>query len=185
MLLYPIIGRSAVGFWAAGIFIDVDHYAWFAAQHGHFDPVAAVRSFNGADAAQHSETRRLHHPLVLGPLLLLGLRRHALLPPALGMALHVALDEYHRARTAEAKSRALRRDRHICRVCGGRDALVAHVWRQPRLLPSYQVNDYVTLCEGCHEQAHISSAVANPDCDWNTYMRRTGLLVRLATTSSL
>jgi hypothetical protein len=158
-LLYPKLGRLVLGAWAASIFIDVDHYLYYVVRKRRLNPVAAVRSFNSAESHEDSETRRLHHPLVLASLLLLGTRRRALLLPALGMTFHVGLDVYHRARTVRAKAAALDRDRFKCQVCGAKDPdVVAHLWRQPRLLPSYRVEHFVTLCGSCHEIAHT------PDC---------------------
>lgn len=178
-LLYPKLGTSVLGAWAASIFIDVDHYLWFVVRKRRLDPVAAVRSFNSAESHEDSETRRLHHPIVLASLLLLSTRRRALRLPALGMTFHVGLDVYHRARTARAKAAALDRDRFKCQVCGAKDPdVVAHLWRQPRLLPSYRVEHFVTLCGSCHEIAHTPGVrtIAAPDCDWDTYLSYTGLI---------
>lgn len=182
VLLYPKLGRSVLGAWAASIFIDVDHYLWFVVRKRRLNPVAAVRSFNSAESREDSETRRLHHPVVLASLLLLSTRRRALLLPALGMTFHVGLDVYHRARTARAKAAALDRDRSTCQVCGAKDRhVVAHLWRQPGLLPSYRVEHIVTLCGDCHEVAHAPGvrAVAGLGCDWDDYLRYTGLNGRL------
>jgi hypothetical protein len=178
-LLYPKLGSSVLGAWAASIFIDVDHYLWFVARNRRLNPVAAVRTFNSAQSREDSATRRLHHPAVLAALLLIGTRRRAVLLPALGMTFHVGLDLYHRSRTARAKAAALDRDRFTCQVCGAKDPdVVAHLWRQPRLLPSYRLDHFVTVCVSCHEIAHAPGvrAIAPPECGWESYLRYTGLV---------
>lgn len=186
-LLYPRLRGSVWGAWAASIFIDVDHYAWFAVRNRRLNPVVAVRSFNSAQSLEHAETRLLHHPAVLGALLLLSSRRRAFLLPVLGMTFHVGLDTYHRARTGAARSAALSRDRLTCQVCGAKDVdVVPHLWRQPRLLPSYRVEHHVTLCGPCHEVAHApgTKAIVGLDCSWDSYLRQTGLRSRVPGSAS-
>lgn len=182
VVLYPRLGTSAFGAWAASILIDVDHYVWFAVRNRRLNPVSAIRSFNSAQSQEHAETRLLHHPAVLAALLLAGMRRRALLMPALGMAFHVGLDVYHRSRTSAARASALKRDHMTCQVCGSPAPwVVPHLWRQPDVLPSYRVEHFVTLCAQCHEVAHARGvrAIAPPGCDWETYLRYTGLHARL------
>jgi hypothetical protein len=176
-LLYPLVGRSVLGAWVASIFIDVDHYLWFAAHNRRLDPVAAVRSFNDGLAPELPETRLLHHPAVLGTLMVLSSRRRAVLFPVLGMTFHAGLDIFHQARTKRAQAAALDRDGFTCRVCGAKDGVVAHVWRQPRLLPSYRLEHFVTVCQDCHGIAHSHGAlaIAGVDSDWESYLRDTGL----------
>ena len=91
--------------------------------------------------------------MVLPLVFLLGLRDSRLLPVGLGMGLHVALDTWHVAQLERARSAALERDGHTCQACGAPPAC-AHVWRQPRLLPSYQVQNLISLCRACHKAAH-------------------------------
>jgi hypothetical protein len=152
-LAAPFIGRRALGLWAGGVLIDADHYAWFCLRRRHVSPAAAVRFFNGADVPGHPATRALHAPAVLLLVLLLGLRHSRLLPAALGMGLHVGLDTWHMAQLKRARSAALERDGYTCKACGAPSAC-AHIWRQPRLLPSYQVQNLISLCRACHEAAH-------------------------------
>jgi hypothetical protein len=171
-LLYPRLRAAVVVPWAASIFIDLDHYLWYLARYRCFSPVAAVRLFNQANAPRHAATRPFHHPAALLLLLLLSRRRSGAALPAIGMAFHIGLDTYHRARTANVNSAALARDRFTCQLCGeARTDVVAHVWRQPRLLPSYRPEHFVTLCAGCHEAAHAPGApgVAGLGCDWESY----------------
>lgn len=153
VLAAPFIGRRALGLWAGGVLIDADHYAWFCLNQQRLSPLAAARFFNQADPPQHVATRALHAPAALLFILLLGLRQRRLLPVALGMSVHVALDAYHLSRTNRARSAALARDGYECQVCGAASGH-AHVWRQPRLLPSYRVQNLISLCGPCHDCAH-------------------------------
>ena len=155
-LVTPFIGRRALSLWAGGVLIDADHYAWFCLRHRSLSPQAAVRFFNKADPPRHQATRALHAPTALLLAFLLGLRRRQLLPLALGMGLHVALDAQHEARMNRARAAALARDGCSCQLCGAA-AVAAHVWRQPRLLPSYRVGNLTSLCGTCHEKAHARS----------------------------
>jgi hypothetical protein len=174
-LLYPCLGGSIVIPWAASIFIDVDHYVWFLIHQRRLNPVAAVRVFNDAKAPKHPATRPLHHPAAVLSLLLLGRRRRAVRLALMGMAFHIALDSYHRARMADAQAAVLNRDHLTCQVCGAQAVdVVAHVWRQPALFPSYRLDHLATVCPGCHEAAHAKGAVAivRPGCDWESYRDR-------------
>src|SRR5262249_46204888 len=81
-----------------------------------------------------------------------------LMPVAVGMAAHLAMDEFHRTRLGRARLAALRRDEYTCQSCGARDpGVVAHLDRQPALAPSYRLENLVTLCPGCHEAAHAEA----------------------------
>jgi len=154
-LLHPWLGRGAVGLWAGSVLIDVDHYAWFCLRQRRWNPLAAMRFFNEAHAPQHSATRVLHSPVAPLAVLLLGVRRRSLLPVALGMGLHVALDRRHEARMDEVRGAALERDDFSCQVCGTRAPHVGtHLRRQPWVLPSYGAQNLVSLCAPCHESAH-------------------------------
>jgi hypothetical protein len=154
-LTAPFLGRGALGLWAGGVLIDADHYVWFCLRHRCLDPKAAVRFFNQADPPQHPATRALHAPLALLFVALLGLRQRRLLPVALGMGLHVALDARHVAHMDRARSVALARDGYSCQACGTAGTqITAHLRRQPSLLPSYRAQDLISLCGPCHEAAH-------------------------------
>ena len=152
-LAAPFIGRRALSLWAGGVLIDADHYAWFCLKQRRLSPLAAARFFNQADPPQHGATRALHAPVTLPFIFLLGLRQRRLLPVALGMGLHVALDAYHLAQMDRARSAALVRDGYSCQVCGAA-SVRAHVSRQPRLLPSYRAQNLISLCGRCHDAAH-------------------------------
>jgi hypothetical protein len=154
-LLYRWAGRRVLGAWVGSIFIDVDHYLWFCWRQRTVDPLAALRFFNTAGPPHHPGTRLLHILPVPLSVLLLGARRQGALPVALGMILHVAMDAYHEARMGEARAAALRRDHATCQACGASEVNVStHLSRQPWLLPSYRVQNLITLCSGCHEAAH-------------------------------
>jgi hypothetical protein len=172
VLMYPCLGGNVALPWAASIFIDVDHYLWFLVRHRRLNPVTAVRLFNNANAPRHAATRPLHHPAALSLLLLLGRRRHSVMLLLTGMAFHAALDTYHRTRMASSQAVALNRDDYTCQVCARKTAdVTAHLWRQPRLLPSYQFGHFITLCARCHEAAHAQAAraIARTGSDWDTY----------------
>ena len=162
-MLGPWLHGRALGLWAAGVLLDVDHYVWFCARHRACDPVAAARFFNGADVPQDPATRLLHSRAALVLMLLLAARRKRALPVALGMSAHVALDAYHELRMSAARAEALRRDEFACQECGTRAPDVGtHLWQQPWLLPSYEPRNLVSLCAACHQLAH-----ANESAVWN------------------
>ena len=96
-LAAPLIGRGALGVWAGGVLIDADHYAWYCLRQRRLSLPAAVRFFNQADPPQHPATRALHAPRCPVHRSSAGLRQRRLLPVALGMGLHAALDAGHQA----------------------------------------------------------------------------------------
>jgi hypothetical protein len=157
VLLRRLLGRGALGLWAGSVLIDLDHYVWFGLRQHRWNPLAAARFFNEANPPQHSATRVLHSPVAPLAVLLLGVRRPPLLPVALGMGLHVALDAHHDARMNEARRAALERDDFSCQVCGTRAPPVdTHLRRQPWLLPSYRAQNLISLCPSCHEAEHAA-----------------------------
>jgi hypothetical protein len=158
-LLRPWLGRDVLGLWAGSVLIDVDHYGWFCLRQRRWNPLAAARFFNRPSAPRHSATRVLHSPVAMVAALLLGTCRRALLPVALGMGLHVALDIHHDARMDAARAAALERDGFSCQACGTRAAHVGtHLQRQPWLLPSFKTENLTSLCDSCHEAAHAVRA---------------------------
>jgi hypothetical protein len=162
-LLSPRLGRRVFGFWAASIIIDVDHYLWFCLRHHRLNPLAAARLFDEAEPPQHAATRLLHQPLTLLTLALFGANRRGARLVVLGMALHTALDAYHERRMDKARAAALQRDDYTCQGCGTlAPGLGAHLWQQPRLLPSYGPQNHVTLCSACHHAAHLRRPRAAP-----------------------
>jgi hypothetical protein len=158
-LLQPWIRRGALGLWAGSVLIDLDHYLWFCLRERRWSPRAAVRFFNEADPPEHAATRVLHSPVAPLAVLLLGSRRRAPVPIALGMVLHIALDLHHDARMDRASAAALERDAFSCQVCGTQGPAVGtHLRRQPSLLPSYDAQNLVALCAACHEAAHAEGS---------------------------
>jgi hypothetical protein len=150
-----VFGRRVLGGWAASIFIDIDHYLWYCVRYRSVNPLAAMRVFNGPESPHHPITRVFHNPVAISALLMLGARRRRLLPVAIGMALHVAVDGYHEARMNRVRAAAMRRDGFTCQECGAKGSgVVTHLQRQPWLLPSYDIDRIITLCASCHEAAH-------------------------------
>jgi hypothetical protein len=153
--LYPWLRRAVLVPWAASVLIDIDHYLWFCIHERRLRPLAALRFFNQAQPPQHVGTRLLHSPGVLLALALLSARQRWAQLLLLGMGFHAAMDQYHEMRLDQARQAALGRDRFTCQRCGAQGAdIVAHLWRQPPLLPSYRIEHFVSLCARCHEKAH-------------------------------
>ena len=162
-LLFPFFGKRVVPAWAASILIDADHYLWFVANERRVDPVAAVEFFNEAQPPPATNVRWFHSPVALSIVAALATRRRSLLPVAIGMAAHAAVDVYHDARMNRVKERALRRDGYRCQECGAQDETVtAHTKSQPLLLPSYDGSNFVALCGPCHRAAHQKPQAARP-----------------------
>ena len=155
MLLCPRLRGAALAPWAVGILLDVDHYLWFCAHERTVSLKKAVRFFNQAQPPQHAGTRALHHPLVLPLLVALSVPWRGARLLLMGVVFHVSLDTYHQIRLAGARRETLRRDDFTCQQCGARGKdVVAHLWRQPLLLPSYRIQHFISLCGRCHELAH-------------------------------
>jgi 5-methylcytosine-specific restriction endonuclease McrA len=156
-LVQPWLRRGAIGFWAGGVLVDVDHYAWVCVRKRLWSPRAAMRFFNEAHPPQHRETRVLHSPVVPLALLVAALRRPALVAVAAGVAVHLALDVHHQTRMDAARAVALERDGFSCQACGSHaPGIGTHLQGQPWLMPSYQPHNLVALCESCHETAHAA-----------------------------
>ena len=154
-LVHPWLRNDALGVWAGSVLIDVDHYLWFCVRKRSCSLIAAVRFFNQAHSPQHAGTRAFHSPAAPLLLLLFGVRRRALSWVAVGMLLHIALDVQHELRMDRARAAALERDAFTCQMCGVRGPDVGtHVRTQPWLLPSYEAENIVALCDPCHEAAH-------------------------------
>lgn len=159
-LVYPILRRSVVVPWAASILIDADHYLWFVVTTRQWHPAEAVRFYNQAHPPQHVGTKLFHTPGVSFLLLLLAARWRLAALVLLGIAFHVNLDAYHERRLAVTRRAVLRRDRCICQACGVQAPnVVAHLRRQPWLLPSYRIEHFTSLCPTCHEAVHASTAI--------------------------
>jgi hypothetical protein len=154
-LLRRRLGNGVLSVWAGAVLIDVDHYVWFCLRERRWNPVSAVRFFNGAHVPQKPATRGLHSPLALLTVLMLGARRPQLLAVAMGMGVHIALDRFHETRMDQARAAALERDDLTCQVCGVRGPQVeTHLERQPLLLPSYSARNLTSVCPPCHRAVH-------------------------------
>jgi hypothetical protein len=158
LIAVPWLKQAVAIPFAASILIDVDHYAWHAITHRTLSLRAAMKYFGQADPPQLPQMRLLHHPLVLGMLLLLALRtRSRLLWLMLGgMLFHVGLDGIHVTQMSHLKKTLSEQARHVCAGCGKEDAaLQLHtVTVAPSIRDRYNPRHFVVLCPVCHEQAH-------------------------------
>src|ERR1700740_544384 len=93
----PWLKKDALIPLAASIGIDIDHYLWHVVKYRTLSLRAAGRYFGQADPPQLAQQRLLHHPLLLGALLLLALRLRSrlLLLILSGLLFHVSLDVIH------------------------------------------------------------------------------------------
>jgi hypothetical protein len=143
---------------AASILIDVDHYLWHSVTHRTLSLRAAVRYFGQADPPQLPEARLLHNPLLLGLLLVLGIRFRSrlLLLVLAGLLFHVSLDAIHVTQMSHLKRSLSEQAANICPQCKKPfPALQLHtVHFANNLLDRYNPAHFVVLCPDCHEQAH-------------------------------
>lgn len=144
---------------AASIFIDVDHYLWFAITHRTLSLREAVRYFGQADPPQLPEARLFHHPLVLAGLLVLAVRLRSRMLALLlsGLLFHVSLDAIHVTQMNHLKSSLSEQASNICPECGQQfDALQLHTQHvATNLLDRYNPQHFIVLCPPCHERAHM------------------------------
>lgn len=142
----------------ASIGIDIDHYLWHAVTHRTLSLRAAVRYFGQADPPQLAQQRLLHHPLLLGTLLVLALRLRSrlLLLILSGLLFHVSLDVVHASQMSHLKRSLTEQAGGRCPACGRPEAaLQLHtVYFARNLLNRYNPRHFVVLCPACHEQAH-------------------------------
>src|SRR5579884_3153384 len=114
---------------ASSILIDVDHYLWHAVAHRTLSLRAAVQYFEQADPPQLPQARLLHHPIVLGSLLLIAThtRSRILWLILAGLLFHVSLDLIHVTQTNNLKQTLSKQAQHICSACSKHDeALQLH-----------------------------------------------------------
>jgi endogenous inhibitor of DNA gyrase (YacG/DUF329 family) len=151
----------------ASIFIDVDHYLWHVVTHGTLSLREAVRYFEQANPPRQGQAKFLHHPIVLGGLLLLAVRtRSRILWLILaGLLFHVSLDTVHVTQMKRLKRSLSERASYVCPACGKpHDALQLHTVHFARnLLERYNSRHYVVLCPTCHEQAHKKTSISRLD----------------------
>jgi len=146
---------------AASIFIDVDHYIWHAATQRTLSLQAAIKYFGQAAPPQGSMAKFLHHPLVLGPLMLLAtVTRSRLLWLILaGLLFHVSLDAIHLSQLHRLKHTLSEQTGNTCSQCGQQfDTLQLHTIRVTRnMLDRYNSQHFTVLCPTCHEEVHKPS----------------------------
>lgn len=142
----------------ASIGIDVDHYLWHVVTHRTLSLRAAVRYFLQADPPRRAEARLLHHPIILGLLLLSAVRtRSRILWLILaGFLFHVSLDVIHVTQMNHLKQSLTEQAHYTCPGCGQHfEALQLHtVHVTKNLLDHYNPRNFVVLCPTCHEKAH-------------------------------
>ena len=146
---------------ASSVLIDVDHYLWHAMAHRTLSLRAAIRYFGQADPPQLPQARLLHHPIVLGILLVVAIRtRSRLLWLILvGLFYHVSLDLVHVTQMKSLKRRLNEQAQRICPQCGERyEELQLHTNHfTENIFDRYNVRHFVVLCPLCHEKAHNKS----------------------------
>lgn len=154
----PWLGKDVLIPLTSSVLIDVDHYLWHAVTFRTLSFREAVQYFGQADPSQRKEARLLHHPLVLGILLLIALRTRSrfLMLILAGLIFHVSLDVVHVTQMQSLKQSLSEEANHICPECGERcKALQLHtVYFSPNLLNRYNAKHFVVLCPTCHEKAH-------------------------------
>lgn len=145
---------------AASVLIDIDHYLWHAVTRRTLSLRAAVRYFGQADPPQLPQARLLHHPIVLGLLLMLALRtRSRVLGLMLtGLLFHVSLDAIHITQMKHLKRSLSEQAHSVCPQCGQHAAaLQLHTVHFARnILDRYNPQHFVVLCPKCHEKAHAT-----------------------------
>jgi hypothetical protein len=146
---------------ASSVLIDVDHYLWHAMAHRTLSLRAAIRYFGQADPPQLPQSRLLHHPIVLGTLLVVALRtRSRILWLILaGLLYHVSLDLLHVTQMKSLKRRLNEQAQHICPQCEERyEELQLHTNHFAKnLCDRYNARHFMVLCPSCHEETHNKS----------------------------
>jgi hypothetical protein len=143
---------------ASSILIDVDHYLWHAIAHRTLSLRTAVQFFEQADPPQLPQARLLHHPIVLGSLLVIAARTQSKILWLIlaGLLFHVSLDLIHVTQINNLKQTLNEKAQHICPTCGKRDeTLQLHTtYIANNLLDRYNPRHFIVLCPTCHEEAH-------------------------------
>jgi hypothetical protein len=146
---------------ASSVLIDVDHYLWHAIAHRTLSFRAAIRYFGQADPPQLPQSRLLHHPIVLGTLLVVALRTQSrtLLLILAGLLYHVSLDLVHVTQMESLKRRLNEQAQHICPQCEERyEELQLHTkYFAKNIWDRYNTRHFIVLCPSCHEEEHNRS----------------------------
>lgn len=126
--LYPRSPRRAALVALSGVLIDVDHYVLYALRSGDWNPVGALRYYKrrsqpfrpGDTRPRYGPLRSIAHhaPLTIPLLWLLAWGWPRLRPLAVGVTLHLAMDQPW---TYMLDWRVWRRARGRCERCGARD----------------------------------------------------------------
>ena len=97
LALAPWLRRQSFGLWAGSVFIDVDHYAWYALNEHDLNLRRAYCYFRQIRSGKRklaSDARPLHGPINVAWMALLAWRWPAFRPVFLGIVLHSLLDAY-------------------------------------------------------------------------------------------
>jgi hypothetical protein len=142
----------------SSILIDVDHYLWHAVTHRTLSLRAAFRYFGQAHPQQRPMVKFLHHPFVLGPLLLVAIltRSRWLWLILAGLLFHVSLDTIHVTQMNHLKQTLRTQADNSCPQCKQHcDALQLHTLHySSSMLDRYNPVHFMVLCPACHEEAH-------------------------------
>ncbi len=143
---------------ASSVLIDADHYLWHAVTHRTLSLQVAVRYFEQANPPQLPQARLLHHPIVLGCLLVVAAstRSRILWLILAGLLFHVSLDLVHVTQMNRLKRTLSERAKYICPECGKHyKPLQLHtVHFAGNLFDRYNPRHFIVLCPACHEKAH-------------------------------
>jgi hypothetical protein len=154
----PWLGKDVWIPLTASVAIDIDHYLWHAVTYRTPSLRAAIQYFGQADPPQRQEARLLHHPVVLGILLMIVFRtRSRILSLILaGLIFHVSLDIVHATQMKSLKQSLSEKANGMCPECREEcETLQLHtVYFSPNLFDRYNAEHFVVLCPTCHERAH-------------------------------
>src|SRR5205823_14813600 len=105
---------------SSSIFIDADHYLWHAVTHRTLSLKAAGRYFLQADPPRLAQQRLLHHPMILGALLVVAaLTRSRILWLILaGFLFHVSLDTFYVSQMNYLMCTLFEKSYFTCFECG-------------------------------------------------------------------
>ncbi len=145
---------------AASVLIDVDHYLWHAITHRTLSLRAALQYFAQADPPRLGQARLLHHPIILGILLVVAVRTRSrvLWLILAGFLFHVSLDIVHTTQMKHLKRTLSEQAQYSCPECGQHsEALQLHtIHFAHNPLDRYNPRYFVVLCPTCHQRAHSS-----------------------------
>src|SRR5439155_25026187 len=143
---------------ASNSFIHASPHLWPAVTHRTLSLKAAGRYFLQADPPRLAQQRLLHHPMILGALLVVAaLTRSRILWLILaGFLFHVSLDTIHVTQTNYLKRTLIEQANFTCSACGQHfEDLQLHTVHAARnILDRYNPRHFVVLCSTCHEKAH-------------------------------